>query len=174
MGMNIFLQGSYKSCSFSYLFAARAPRRQDFSPRFISRQKVSVPKELIFVKIINVDDTINHHSRSRLAINSLFCRKFKAFSMLPEIKLAFYRKEDWEKFLESVDDKDSMHDTWEEWYKDFNKAKNRFKREGFKVHEVTIDIDALNRHCRERNLKNNGKTRSEYVTQLPLAGNKKK
>jgi hypothetical protein len=32
----------------------------------------------------------------------------------PEIKLAIYRKEDWAAFINSIDDKESMHETWEE------------------------------------------------------------
>lgn len=93
--------------------------------------------------------------------------------MLPEIKLAYYRKEDWEKLMNSIVDRESMHDTWEEWNRDYNKVKARVKREGFVVHEMTIDIDDLNRYCMDRKLPNNGKTRSRYVQQLPLIERKK-
>ncbi len=40
-----------------------------------------------------------------------------------EINLAYYRKQDWRKFLEMIDDRDSMHDTWKEWHKSYLIAK---------------------------------------------------
>lgn len=94
--------------------------------------------------------------------------------MIPEIKLAFYRKNDWEKFLNSISDRESMHDTWEEWNKNYNRVKKTLRKKGFVVHDMTIDIDALNRYCLERGLKNNGQTRSQYTSQLPLTNKKKR
>jgi len=48
------------------------------------------------------------------------------------------------------------------------------KKEGFIAHDITIDNDDLIRYCVQRNLINNGKTRAEYVSQLPLTEKKKK
>jgi hypothetical protein len=33
-----------------------------------------------------------------------------------KINLAYYKKEDWDRFLTTIDDRDSMHKTWEEWH----------------------------------------------------------
>ncbi len=85
-----------------------------------------------------------------------------------ELKLAYYRKGDWDKFMKSIVDRESMHDTWEEWNKAFNKLKNNLKDQGFVVHQVTIDIDDLIKFCKEQGLKNDGKTRSKYVAGLPV------
>ena len=35
------------------------------------------------------------------------------------VKIAYYRKEDWKKLLEIIDDKESMHETWNQWFKAF-------------------------------------------------------
>ena len=97
----------------------------------------------------------------------------QAKNMIPEIKLAYYRKSDWEKLMKSIVDRDSMHDTWEEWNQEYNRAKKGLKDQGFVVHDITINIDALNQHCLERGLKNDGGTRSKYVSQLALSDKKK-
>ena len=92
--------------------------------------------------------------------------------MSPELKLAYYRKSDWGKFLQSVADRDTVHDTWEEWNKAYEKAKKNLKKQGAVVHEITIDIDELKRYCNDRGLKNDGRTRSQYVARLPLTRTK--
>ena len=94
--------------------------------------------------------------------------------MIPEIKIAYYRKGDWDKLMNSIADRESMHDTWEEWNQEYNKTKTILKGRGFVVHDITIDIDHLNQYCMESKLINNGKTRSRYVSELPLTKKKKK
>jgi hypothetical protein len=95
-------------------------------------------------------------------------------NMIPEIKLACYRKSDWEKLMRSIVDRDSMHDTWDEWNQEYNRAKKILKDRGLVVHDITIDIDALSQYCLERGLKNDGETRSKYVSQLPISKKRKK
>jgi hypothetical protein len=94
--------------------------------------------------------------------------------MIPEIKLAYYREKDWDKLMKSIADRESMHDTWEEWSMEYDKTKTLLKKQGFVVHDITIDIDNLNQYCIEKKLINNGKTRSQYVSQLPLTKKKNK
>lgn len=43
-------------------------------------------------------------------------------NMIPS-NIAYYNEKDWERFLESIDDRDSMHDTWEDWHKAYLKTK---------------------------------------------------
>lgn len=66
-----------------------------------------------------------------------------------------------------------MHDTWAEWNEEYNKTKKILKDRGFVVHEITIEIDALNLYCIEHGLLNIGATRSKYVSQLPLTKKEK-
>ncbi|MDZ7847446.1 MAG: hypothetical protein U5L96_12095 [Owenweeksia sp.] len=94
--------------------------------------------------------------------------------MIPEIKLAYYQKTDWPKLMKSIVDRDSMHDTWEEWNQEYHRTKKGLKEQGFVVHAMVIDIDALNQYCLERGLKNDGRTRSHYTSRLPLKEKKKK
>lgn len=81
-----------------------------------------------------------------------------------EISIAYYKEGDWERFLESIDDRDKMHKTWKEWHTSFLKTKNELMTQGFKVHEFVVDIDKLNNYCRIRRIKNDGSARSRFVT----------
>lgn len=80
-----------------------------------------------------------------------------------EINLAYYRKRDWVKFLKMIDDRDSMFNTWKEWNKAFLKTKKKLISQGFVVNEIIVDIEELKKYCTSRGLKNNGKTRSQFV-----------
>lgn len=79
------------------------------------------------------------------------------------INLAYYRKEDWDKFLKSIDDKEKMHDTWEEWHQAFMKTKVQLILQGFQVMDFVVDIDKLSEYCKKRGIRNDGKARSQFV-----------
>lgn len=79
------------------------------------------------------------------------------------VKLAYYRKKDWKRFLKIIDDRESMHDTWNAWHKDFLKAKNELLAQGFIVDDVEIDLDELIKYCKMRGIRNDGKARSQFV-----------
>ncbi len=79
------------------------------------------------------------------------------------IKLAYYRKKDWKRFIKIIDDRESMHDTWNEWYEAFIKAREYLISQGFEVIDVEIDLDELTNYCKMRGIKNDGKARSQFV-----------
>ncbi len=79
------------------------------------------------------------------------------------IKLAYYRKKDWKRFVKIIDDRESMHDTWIEWHKAFLKAKRDLISQGFEVEDIEVDLDELTNYCKMRGIKNDGKARSQFV-----------
>lgn len=79
------------------------------------------------------------------------------------LKFAYYRKEDWNRFLNMIDDRESMHDTWEEWHKAFEKSKKESIKQGFEVEVVSVDLDELAYYCLSRRIANDGKARSQFV-----------
>lgn len=79
------------------------------------------------------------------------------------VNLAFYDKKDWEYFLSIADDREDLHDNWEDWYKSFQLARLSLISQGFSIRAVHINIRELMSYCSEYNLKNNGKTRSQFV-----------
>jgi hypothetical protein len=81
-----------------------------------------------------------------------------------DVYLAFYRKKDWTKFLSMIDDKESMFDTWKEWHKSYLRTKKELSSNGLKVNDVEVNLAELDQYCRENGLKNNGRTRSQFVS----------
>jgi hypothetical protein len=81
------------------------------------------------------------------------------------VNLAYYEKKDWKQFIAMIDDKESMHERWEDWYKDFQKTRDNLTALGFLVREVRINIGELRAYCLERGVKIDGKARSQFVSQ---------
>ena len=81
------------------------------------------------------------------------------------VNMAYYRKEDWERFVQIADDGDGLHDTWDEWHEAFLKAKKQLAKKGLKVSDVVIDLDELINYCKKKGIKNDGKARSLFVQQ---------
>lgn len=79
------------------------------------------------------------------------------------IKMASYKKEDWKRFVEIIDDRESVHDTWKEWHKAFLKAKKGLISQGFEVVDVEVDLDKLISYCQLKGIKNDGDARSRFV-----------
>jgi len=79
------------------------------------------------------------------------------------VNLAYYERKDWNRFLQMIDDRDSMHDTWLEWHETFEKLEKDLEGQGFKIKRVIVDIDELNYYCKIRGIKNDGKARSKFV-----------
>ena len=79
------------------------------------------------------------------------------------IKLAYYRKKDWKRFVKINDDRESMHDSWHDWHKDFKKTKRYLTNQGFEVVDIVVDLDELIEYCKLRGIKNDGKARSQFV-----------
>jgi len=74
------------------------------------------------------------------------------------IKLAYYRKKDWKRFVKIIADRESMHDTWHDWHKDFEKTKRDLTNQGFDVIDIVVDLDELTEYCRLRGIKNEWKS----------------
>jgi len=81
-----------------------------------------------------------------------------------EVNLAYFRKKDWRKFLELIDDKDLMHDTWKDWHKSYLKAKQGLTEQGLIVNDFVVDLNELKKYCLTRGLKINGEARSKFVS----------
>lgn len=78
--------------------------------------------------------------------------------------MAYYRKQDWKRFIRSIDDRETMHDTWKDWHTSFLKTKSELIQQGFVVKEIEVDIDELVEYCKMRGIKNDGKARSQFVS----------
>lgn len=81
--------------------------------------------------------------------------------MRKHANLAYYKKEDWDRFIRSIDDRESMNETWEEWHQNFMNTKANLVIMGFEVHDMIVDVDKL--YCWKRRIKNDGRARSQFV-----------
>ena len=63
-----------------------------------------------------------------------------------------------------IDDRESMFDTWKEWHNSYLRTKKELSSNGLKVNHVQVDLNELGQYCRENGLKNNGRTRSQFVS----------
>ncbi len=79
------------------------------------------------------------------------------------IKLVYYRKKDWKRFVTIIVDRESMHYTWHNWHKDFEKTKRDLTNQGFEVVDIVVVLDKLKEYCKLRGIKNDGKARSQFV-----------
>jgi len=84
--------------------------------------------------------------------------------MIKNINLAYYKKEEWDIFLDLIDDQEVMHDTWEEWNKAYQKTKKDLIKEGFDVTDCVVDIDELKDYCLLQGVRIDGKARSQFVS----------
>jgi len=65
-----------------------------------------------------------------------------------------------------IDDRNSMFDSWKEWNKSYPRTKKELSIKGLKVNDVEVDLVKLDKYCQENGLKNNGKTRSQFVSNI--------
>ena len=58
-----------------------------------------------------------------------------------EINIAYYEKKEWKRFLQSIDDKDSMHATWKEWHNAYQKIKEELISQDYVGNDFVVNID---------------------------------
>lgn len=83
---------------------------------------------------------------------------------MTHINLAYYEKRDWRRFLASIDDREGMHGTWQEWHKAYLKTKKGLILHGLDVKDFVVDIDELKNYCKVRGIKNDGEACSQFVS----------
>ena len=84
--------------------------------------------------------------------------------MVKNINLAYYKQEDWNRFLALIDDRENMHDTWKEWNKAYQKMKKNLVKDGFQVNDYIVDLDELRDYCYLQGIRIDGKARSQFVS----------
>lgn len=82
------------------------------------------------------------------------------------IAIGFYREDQWPLLLKTADDIDAMEKEYGEWRKGIERLITNMRMVGIEPVSVDIDMYELLSYCREHGLKNNGKTRSQFVAEL--------
>lgn len=81
----------------------------------------------------------------------------------PCIFIAFYTPEEFEKLLQVADDKEKIKETFEEWLEGALGACSNLEKEGMKPIPHYINVDELEKWCKENKVKNTSQERSKYV-----------
>jgi hypothetical protein len=77
--------------------------------------------------------------------------------------VATYTREQWGKLIQVADDRDKLESSWEEWKAGKEEAIANLRRQGFEPIEIHVDVDALQKFCQERGLRNDSGARAEYA-----------
>jgi predicted metal-dependent phosphotriesterase family hydrolase len=86
------------------------------------------------------------------------------------VGIGYYKREEWERFLASAEDREELEDTYDEWVVDFHKTISNAKKAGVRLKKVTINLDDLMDYCIKKKRKNNSETRSHFIADLVRSG----
>ena len=81
------------------------------------------------------------------------------------VGLANYRKEDWLRWLEVVDDTDQWEDTYEKWKSDVDAMADRLRRAGLELVWVDLEPDKFSEWCKACGYRNDGEARSRFAAE---------
>src|SRR5215213_803981 len=79
--------------------------------------------------------------------------------------VAWYRADQWQRFLALASDRDALHDSYAEWEASAIEKLGELRRLGIAARAVPIDIDELAHWCRERKLAVDGAARAQFVAE---------
>jgi hypothetical protein len=78
--------------------------------------------------------------------------------------IVWYKKEEWEEFLASADDADTMHPTWAEWRQAALELLEKSAASGVVLTPTEITVKEIEEYCRSRGVKNTAQARSELAS----------
>lgn len=81
--------------------------------------------------------------------------------------LAYYSPAEYEVLLKLSDDRKNLDDKWEDWLFQYLKAKAVLSNE-FEIEEIHLDVKKMDEYFRTKKLKNIGKNRANYVTEMGM------
>ena len=79
---------------------------------------------------------------------------------------AWFQPEEWQKLKETVDDPETLDDSYQEWRKNAEETISEIRAAGHKVQKTSIKISKLLDWCASKGYKPNSKARSEYAAYL--------
>ncbi|KAA3663968.1 MAG: hypothetical protein DWQ04_08120 [Chloroflexi bacterium] len=86
------------------------------------------------------------------------------------IGMGWYSQKEWHKLKAVATDSNALDDTYEDFLKNFAKARNLMKKQGKKTKKVRIIVSDLVNWCAEQKLPVDKKSRSAFVTHKLQSG----
>ncbi len=81
--------------------------------------------------------------------------------------LAYYSPEEYKVLLQLADDRKNLDDKWEDWLFQYLKTKATLSIE-FNIEEIHLDVKKMHEYFKTKKLKNTGKNRASYVSELGM------
>ncbi len=82
------------------------------------------------------------------------------------VGVCWYRQDQYERFLASADDRDTLEDTWADWQITADRVLRQYRARGLNIRKVEIDLDDLLAYCRIEGRPNDAAARSSYVAHI--------
>ncbi len=79
--------------------------------------------------------------------------------------VAVYLPHQYSRLLATAEDAEKLNGTWGEWRAVCDETKRNLRSIGIEPIDVLVEMDAFEKYCAERGLKNVGGTRAEYVAE---------
>jgi len=82
-----------------------------------------------------------------------------------KVGLVRYSKEDWNRWRETVDDRELFESSWESWVRTAEARAERLRRARLEVIWVDAEPDAMAEWCRARGYRNDSERRHQYAAE---------
>ncbi len=83
---------------------------------------------------------------------------------MDNIAIAWYKRDEYDKLLRVIIDKDSMPLNYDTWFEIATVAIEDLKNQGFDVKKIVVDVDELIEWCRVMKKENTAKNRALFVS----------
>ena len=81
------------------------------------------------------------------------------------VSIAWYRPEQWQRWLRVVDDRDSFEGTFEEWEANATEQLATLRGQGLRVQKIQLDVDEVQHWCLMQKRLLNAEARSEFAAE---------
>ena len=82
-----------------------------------------------------------------------------------KVGLARYRKDQWQRWLDAVDDRQVWEESYDRWHRQAEVMAERLRRAGLEIVWVDLDVDEFTAWCESRGYRNDGESRSRYAAE---------
>ena len=82
------------------------------------------------------------------------------------IGIGFYKREQWPLLIETAADASVLEPTYDDWIDVLDSSLDKIKSRGITPELVEVDVYDLLVYCKEKGIKNDGKTRSMFIAKL--------
>ena len=84
----------------------------------------------------------------------------------PLVGVAWYRQEQYERFLASAKDREQLEATWIGWKREAEAVLQGYRALGMEVRRVEVDLDELLAYCMIENTPNTAESRAAHVMEM--------